>query len=492
MAEKKTAVAPPLLWLWNGIGFRLCGRRDYDPRTDSFVCIHCFCLCYVPLFALGAYRVSEAGEGWHFLGRVPLALAAKAGNLLMISGMITLVVCGFLHAPSRPVTPIPSSPGELGIASAPSTEPSRNDNPLSIGEVEAQTLEAEARDSLTTLMTELLAAEFDLDLLAAHGHPFELLGRAYDDEASQQQFVTRLRDHQLYAKTVARYERLLRSRTRRLEAAQILYILHILARDQGALERLADHLTRSGFTVPMPPGLRELYQGQQDEEKKRQLHVDGEGLASLLPQARMSPKRKTVAVVLNGLAGRKMQVYLYGETVNPDEILAWAEEAVQIAPSVATREMLLDAVLLRLHLRLMERQEYAAFAAPLRRSLAPRHILAMALTRLPALAAAIHNDPDLQRAVTLLKDHARRFPRSLSPSGWALLRSVDPASAATWAQELQKDSLGRTDRQARLMLDPWSTSGIMNTYWGLVLEGKEAEATALLRRYSEQGVTLPP
>ncbi len=73
---------PPALTTVNGIGFSAYGRRDFDAETGTYVKTQCFCILFIPLFAVKAYRVADAPAGWYFLGRVPLSALAKAWNLV--------------------------------------------------------------------------------------------------------------------------------------------------------------------------------------------------------------------------------------------------------------------------------------------------------------------------------------------------------------------------------------------------------------------------
>src|SRR5207244_144824 len=75
---------PPTLTTVNGIGPTLVGRRDYDSATYSYVKTHCFAVLFIPLLALGAYRVCDAPRGgWYFLGKVPLSGFARTWNKLV-------------------------------------------------------------------------------------------------------------------------------------------------------------------------------------------------------------------------------------------------------------------------------------------------------------------------------------------------------------------------------------------------------------------------
>ena len=45
----------------NGFGTTLLGHRDHDPETDTYVVTHALTALFIPVFALGAYRVASAG-----------------------------------------------------------------------------------------------------------------------------------------------------------------------------------------------------------------------------------------------------------------------------------------------------------------------------------------------------------------------------------------------------------------------------------------------
>ena len=61
--------APTLVTL-NAIGFKLYGKSDYEPETDSFMTTHYFVALFVPLFPIARYRViSEDGSSYRFLGK---------------------------------------------------------------------------------------------------------------------------------------------------------------------------------------------------------------------------------------------------------------------------------------------------------------------------------------------------------------------------------------------------------------------------------------
>jgi tetratricopeptide (TPR) repeat protein len=75
----------PTLSTVNGIGCMLIGGRDHDPETGTYIKTHAFCLLFVPLLNLGAYRVANAPQGgWYFIGREPLSGLARAWNWMVL------------------------------------------------------------------------------------------------------------------------------------------------------------------------------------------------------------------------------------------------------------------------------------------------------------------------------------------------------------------------------------------------------------------------
>ncbi len=52
----------PSLWLANGCGLTIYGSRDHDSETNTFIKTHVLCVLFVPLLALGAYRIGNAGN----------------------------------------------------------------------------------------------------------------------------------------------------------------------------------------------------------------------------------------------------------------------------------------------------------------------------------------------------------------------------------------------------------------------------------------------
>lgn len=89
--DMKPVNSPPSLWTVNGIGLTIYGARDFDQETGTYVKTHFLAVVFVPLLALGAYRVADAPQGWYFIGRVPLSMLAKLWNLTLVLGIAVTI-----------------------------------------------------------------------------------------------------------------------------------------------------------------------------------------------------------------------------------------------------------------------------------------------------------------------------------------------------------------------------------------------------------------
>jgi hypothetical protein len=83
---------PPSLTTINGFGFKLYGKSDYDPDTESFMTTHYFVALFVPLFPIARYRVvSSDGSSYKFLGKGKLRGIDKL-HIAVFSGLIIYAI----------------------------------------------------------------------------------------------------------------------------------------------------------------------------------------------------------------------------------------------------------------------------------------------------------------------------------------------------------------------------------------------------------------
>src|SRR6185295_3288907 len=94
-AGKQKCTRAPLLGSINGVGLIVYGRRDFDPNTATYVKTHCFCFLFIPVLALGAYRVRDAPNGgWYFICKEKLSGLARIFNLLVFSSIFVGIGMG--------------------------------------------------------------------------------------------------------------------------------------------------------------------------------------------------------------------------------------------------------------------------------------------------------------------------------------------------------------------------------------------------------------
>lgn len=90
--DMKPVTKPPALFTVNGIGTMAYGRRDFDPSTGTYVVTHWFTVLFLPVIALGAYRVADAETGgWYFIGKVPTSGLVRGWTfslLVLLAGLI--------------------------------------------------------------------------------------------------------------------------------------------------------------------------------------------------------------------------------------------------------------------------------------------------------------------------------------------------------------------------------------------------------------------
>ncbi len=96
--EMRPVRSRPTLLTVHGIGAGLYNRRDHDPATGTFVKTHCLSILFVPVLALGAYRIAVTSGGWSLIGKVPLSRFARWWNVLFPLGIAALIGLAVMDA----------------------------------------------------------------------------------------------------------------------------------------------------------------------------------------------------------------------------------------------------------------------------------------------------------------------------------------------------------------------------------------------------------
>lgn len=97
--------SPGAMGSLNGVGVKLYGSQELDPRDGSFIATLYFIVVFIPIYPIAEYLVSRASSGlirssWHVYGKVPMSrghrLWRKAGVGLAAAGAVGLIVVGGL------------------------------------------------------------------------------------------------------------------------------------------------------------------------------------------------------------------------------------------------------------------------------------------------------------------------------------------------------------------------------------------------------------
>jgi tetratricopeptide (TPR) repeat protein len=83
---------PPGLFTLNGFGLGMYGNRAADPETRTYIKTRCICAIFIPVLALDAFRVADAGGGgWYFLGKEKLGTFASLWRKCMLVTVVCLI-----------------------------------------------------------------------------------------------------------------------------------------------------------------------------------------------------------------------------------------------------------------------------------------------------------------------------------------------------------------------------------------------------------------
>ena len=134
------------------------------------------------------------------------------------------------------------------------------------------------------------------------------------------------------------------------------------------------------------------------------------------------------------------------------------------------------ALLFRAGRRLARTQPaYARMAEKTRSSTTDSDLIGVALNGKDPLRSAARQDPDVRRAVDLIREAYRDDPSyEATPWAWSLVRAFDPQEADRIAQTYLKDESAQLSRVIRSKLEPASASAALSLYWAAEMVGPNA------------------
>jgi hypothetical protein len=158
----------PILYTLNGFGARFYGKRDYDPGTRSYATNYWLTFFFIPIFPLGAYRVTDADSRTYCIhGKVPLASFLRKARWAIPASVIILVLMAVISRGTSTETGGATSTGPIA-----STEPAGATERLPAISADAQHSERndieEERTALSVLAQSLEDRKRTLDAEGAN------------------------------------------------------------------------------------------------------------------------------------------------------------------------------------------------------------------------------------------------------------------------------------------------------------------------------------
>ena len=185
--------------------------------------------------------------------------------------------------------------------------------------------------------------------------------------------------------------------------------------------------------------------------------------------------------------------YPLGLDTDRDAIVALAEEAYAAVPAQRVRGTLIAGLLFRAGGRLARSQPaYAKLEAKTRRSAGNAALIGVALGGDSALREAVSKDPDVRRAVDLIREAYRADPQNEAGAwSWSMLRASHQEEAAKLSETYLKDESNQISRAITRRVEPCAASVPLNAYWTAEMQGKVGDSRAVIEEYLARGVPLP-
>jgi hypothetical protein len=349
-------------------------------------------------------------------------------------------------------------------------------------------LEAEGREIVRDLATGAL----DVDALRLLGSP-EDLGYLYKDRKGRDGLFRWARKHPKTGNARGLADRLLLLAPRHPASYLHLFALLKLTGDWEAFRQLEASARKADLDLSDLIGQRlDFYAGKKDAQLQKELAGQVRHWEKPYAQLAGGSRGPTFALVADLLSRLLIDSAEVGTTVDADRVVRLAEEAHAAAPSRATQNALISALLFRAHRQLIEQEPaYNQLATRVRRALNADYLLAVVLSREGKLRQAALANKDVRRAGELVRERETEFPDEISPSACVILRALYPEETAARTEALARSEVGKWSRAISLRLSPASASAALECYWALSLAGKEEQGQAILKRCAAQGVPLP-
>jgi tetratricopeptide (TPR) repeat protein len=349
-----------------------------------------------------------------------------------------------------------------------------------------------ARARLEAAMRDLIGPSLDLKLLRVDAS-LSMLNYLYDDQAERAALVQRVANHPGVARFLAMQQKVMLLAPRNPDSYMDALRVYEFLSDRASLQALHRRVTEADLDLSdeLKPA-KEEDQGAHEDRDRESWTAALKRMEATLSQARSQGRGATCALAIDMLVAGQITTLSLGKTIDPDALVALAEDAYQMAPSRATQSMLITALLARADGRLAGAlPEYAQMRDRTRRTVAAGSRVAALLSVDGPLTATLAADPDTRRAAELVRIEVEKRPDEAQGYSWALSRVTQPEVASRVARAYATREVDRLEREVRERLEPYDAHTALSAFWAHTMAGRSADAAAALKAYTAHGLPLP-
>jgi tetratricopeptide (TPR) repeat protein len=323
----------------------------------------------------------------------------------------------------------------------------------------------------------------------------EMLNHLFNDEPQRRQIYQRFEEDDYWKKALAYLDKALLLAPKNVS----LYWMGVSA--QNGLRNLSElQKLQQRFQIASPDlaeprqSLKDFYSGAKEQERMSQLTNEIQRLEGLLSASAVKDHPLSLEFVRVKLIESRQQLAADGAPVDSRKVLDEALAVYQLHQDSATLDCLIAAYFFQAHDELCRQStDYARLAGQTRRALLPRLLMAVLLEGdNTALSPLIRKNPNVLKALELVKEQGRRFPSFRPVNDWALFRTVDPAEAGLAGRQLKADLASRLADEIQFELNPLSGRFVLEQVWTRKMSGDATGAAQLYQNALRDGVPLPP
>lgn len=317
----------------------------------------------------------------------------------------------------------------------------------------------------------------------------QLLTALYTDEASREKCMQRLTAQPSYAKGLSVLNRLLVLSPRDSRIYRSLLSLFSLTRELDKIREIQQRV--KGVALDQEQNVRQLesYAGKRDEQEQKDLEIGRKKFEKLV--AETSGNKKSFSIVSGALSAWITSENLYGHAIDYDKAVSLAQQGYAADATPYSRNLYVGSLFARASQAIAKADsDYSALDAKLRRSLSASQLLSYCVIKEGKLRDTIVQNPDVKRALELLKEEGQLLPRRRGAWEWPFFRLTDPEEAARVAEKV-KSELSRCTLELEQVLYPVSSSVAMDAYFSRVAENDEPGGRKILDEFAARGTPLP-